>query len=51
LIFCPWSCDLIDAGLSVYSTLSMDVANALVMVMELDGMGEVCIQPPHQYAA
>lgn len=51
LIFCPWSSDLVDAGLSAYSTLSMDAAKALVMVMEMDGMGEVCTQPPQQYAA
>jgi hypothetical protein len=51
LIFCPWSSDLIDAGLSAYSTLSLDVAKALVMVMELDGKAEVCMPTPRQYAA
>jgi hypothetical protein len=51
LIFCPKSTDIFDAGLSAYSTLPIDAAKALVTVMELDGMGEVVMQTPYQYAA
>ncbi len=51
LMFCPKSNDIFDAGLSVYSTLSLEAARALVAVMELDGLGEIAMQTPYQVAA
>lgn len=51
LMFCPKSTDIFDAGLSVYSTLSLDSARALVAVMELDGLDSIAMQTPYQYAA
>jgi hypothetical protein len=51
LMFCPKSFDIFDFGLSVYSTLTLDAARALVAVMELDGLGDVAMQTPYQCAA
>lgn len=36
LILCPKSNDILDAGLSVYSTLPLDAATALVSIMQMD---------------
>lgn len=36
LIFCPKSHDILDAGLSAYSTLPLEAATALVAIMEMD---------------
>jgi hypothetical protein len=51
LIFCPKSTDIFDAGLSHYSTLTINVARALVAVMELDVSCEIAMQTPYRYAA
>lgn len=51
LIFCPKSHDILDAGLSAYSTLPMDAAKALVAVMELDALEAAIIPADYQFAA
>ncbi len=51
LIYCPKSTDILDAGLSDYTTLPLEAARALITVMEIDGMGKIAIQTPYQTAA
>lgn len=51
LILCQKSYDILDAGLSVYSTLPIDSAKALLAVVEMDDLEAVTLFPTHQYAA